>query len=289
MSERHTRRARDISSVSQGNAELRWEGSRATLLLDGVESSCIDTADPSYLEFEYMQHMSCALDATFPCERPLQVLHLGGAACALPWAWSVTHPSSRHVVCEIDEALAALVREWFSIPRSPIVKIRVGDARVSVDRGRAGSYDVVVRDAFMGGVVPPHLRTVESAAGALHLLRPGGLYMLNCAHGGTEDARVDAAALLEVFPQVWALCDPKVGRSGRRGNIVLVAQAPLDEGEAGGESSEEGVLDLRELDRLLRKLPLPARPLSDAQVRAWHAGTRPLRDADAGWQVADVS
>lgn len=197
-----------------GHAEIRWDGPRATLLLDGVESSAVDASDPSYLEFEYMQHMSCALGAALPPPGPVRALHLGGAACALACAWEAARPGSRQVCVEVDALLAQRVREHFPIPRSPRVRIRVGDGRAVVDAARPGAWDVVVRDAFVGGAVPEHLRTRECAAAVARALRPGGLYLLNCAHGGGANAHRDVAAVLEEFPLVLTVQDPKVGRGG---------------------------------------------------------------------------
>ena len=75
----------------------------------------------------------------------------------------------------------------------------------------------------------------------------------------------------ESFADVQALCDPKVGRGARRGNIVFLAQySPQSVNEA-------------ELDRLLRKLPLPARPLRGKDLSKWQAGTRAMSDAEIGW------
>ena len=81
-----------MTTLDSPSIEIRWDGPRATLLINGAESSCIDTSDPSYLDFEYMQHATCALQATYAANDPIRVLHLGGAACALPWAWSFSSP-----------------------------------------------------------------------------------------------------------------------------------------------------------------------------------------------------
>ena len=256
-----------------GHAEIRWDGPRATLLLDGVESSAVDASDPSYLEFEYMQHMSCALGAALPPPGPVRALHLGGAACALACAWEATRPGSRQVCAEVDALLAHRVREHFPIPRSPRVRIRVGDGRAVVDAARPGAWDVVVRDAFVGGAVPEHLRTRECAAAVARALRPGGLYLLNCAHGGGANAHRDVAAVLEEFPLVLTVQDPKVGRGGRLGNVVAI-------GVNGGE------FDADALDRALRRLPLPARLWRPGEVRRWAAGARPPLDASAQWPPA---
>lgn len=261
--------------IDTGTAQLRSDGTRLTLLLDGVESSSIDTVRPERLEFEYMQQMDAALGCVLGARTPVEALHIGGAACALAWSWSLTRPGSRQVAVEIDARLAALVREWFDLPRSPALRIRVGDGRAVLDSLRPASRDVIVRDAFSAGEVPLPLVTTEAARRAREVLRPGGLYLLNCAHGGGSDARCDLAALSENFDTVVAALDPAVGRGGRRGNIVFIAQWG-----AGREDAIGPQLDLDELDRALRRLPIPARLWHGAELARWRAGTAPLHDAD---------
>ena len=132
--------SRDISfETDAGAARIRWDGPRAPLFLDGVESSAVDTSDPTYLEFEYMQHMSAVVRAVWGAQDRFRALHVGGAACALACAWSSSYPSSRHVAVEVDRLLAEQVREHFPIPKAPQVKIRVGDGRSVVEATREGS------------------------------------------------------------------------------------------------------------------------------------------------------
>ena len=171
---------------------------------------------------------------------------------------------------EVDGALAAQVREHFPIPKAPQVKIRVGDGRAVLDAAREGSFDVIVRDAFAAGVTPGHLRTLECARQARRALAPSGVYLVNCAHGGEANARQDVAALQEVFPFVASIQDPKVGRSGRRGNVVAVA-------------CDEGVVDADEVDRALRTLALPARITRPRELTRWVAGCPPLTDEQVGY------
>jgi len=269
------RRAPQQRAVASGTATLVWDGPRATLLLDGVESSCVDVDHPDRLEFEYMQQMTQVLHAWRPEPAPIRALHLGAAACALPWAWDTRRPGSRQVAVEVDADLAASVREWFALPRSPRLRLRTGDGREVLDGARADSYDVVVRDAFAHGTVPSSLATQGAARAAAAALRPGGLYLLNTAHGGPFDARPDIAAVSTVFPVVHAIADPKVGRAARRGNIVVAAQKP------GRDGLVDGKLDADEVDRLLRRLPLPARAMRGRALARWLAGARPAQDPPA--------
>lgn len=244
---------------------MRREGPLVTVALDGVESSCVDPAHPEHLEFEYQQQMDAVARALRPEPARLRALHLGGCACALAWAWEARRPGSSQVAVEFDPALARIAREWFPLPRAPRLRIRVGDAREAV-RTMGSVFDVVVRDAFVRGRVPDHLRTVEFARETRARLRPGGVYLANCAHGPRTPARAEAASLGAAFPEVGAIADPRVLHSSRRGNLVLVA-------------AEAGTLPWDRIDSLLRRLPLPARLLRPNALTRWIAGAAPLRDA----------
>ena len=192
--------SRDISfETDAGAARIRWDGPRATLFLDGVESSAVDTSDPTYLEFEYMQHMSAVVRAVWGAQDRFRALHVGGAACALACAWSASYPSSRHVAVEVDRLLAEQVREHFPIPKAPQVKIRVGDGRSVVEATREGSVDVIVRDAFASGVTPAHLRTLECARLVRRALTGRGVY-LACNEGVVNVDDIDRALRMLALP-----------------------------------------------------------------------------------------
>ena len=277
MAAKRVPRGREEHRISSGVATLSWDGPTVTLYLEDVESSAINVEHPDQLVFEYMQQMTAALDSLIPGPQWVHALHLGAAGCALPWAWDVMRPGSRQVAVEVDAELARQVREWFDLPRSPALRIRVGDGREVLASTRPASMDVIVRDAFAHGDVPPHLTTLDSATQAARALRPGGLYLMNCPHGGGADGRADVAAALATFPEVHLITDPKVLRSGRIGNIVIVARATSD------DSTEHSPCDLADLERRLRRLPLPARVWSGAEVIRWVAGAKPRTDAEVNY------
>ncbi|MGC5616128.1 spermidine synthase [Georgenia sp. Z1491] len=244
---------------------------RVMLLLGGSESSFLDLEDPAYLEFEYMQHVRAVVDVALPrdrADRPGRFVHLGGAACALPRALLADRPRSRHLAVELDTELARLVRAWFDLPRSPMLRIRNAEARASVEHLHPGSADVLVRDVFVDAEVPEHVRTVEFVRAADTALAPDGVYVLNLTDSpGLRRVREELAALGQVFPEALAVADPAVWKGRRYGNVVLVASHHR--------------LDAAAIDRGLRRLPFPAGVVTGGELARMRATTPPPYDPPA--------
>ena len=280
-------------ATTYATAELvraRTNPSQVLLLLNGVESSSLDLADPEYLDFEYMQHIRLILESRWDQGghraveaggsaeggglRRTRVLHLGGAGCALARALGARR-ELHQVAVEIDPELARLVRDWFPLPRSPFLKIRVGDARHVLDSTKA-SWNAIVRDAFTGREVPPHLRTAESAKRAADVLAPGGIYVLNAvASAGIRRLDEDIAAMAAAFPNIVAIADPAVFSGRRFGNFVV----------AGSDAR----FPVESIEREVRKFPLPTKFFDDGALRSRAASVRPLTDSLAGWPRATSS
>lgn len=276
-------------ATTYATAELvraRTNPSQVLLLLNGVESSSLDLADPEYLDFEYMQHIRLILESRWDQggleagveggsaeggPRRMRVLHLGGAGCALARALGARR-ELHQVAVEIDPELARLVRDWFPLPRSPFLKIRVGDARHVLDSTKA-SWNAIVRDAFTGREVPPHLRTAESAKRAADVLEPGGIYVLNAvASAGIRRLDEDIAAMAAAFDNIVAIADPAVFSGKRFGNFVV----------AGSDVR----FPVEAIEREVRKFPLPTKFFDDGALRSRAASVKPLTDSFAGWPRA---
>ncbi len=249
----HVELSRDIPSL-------------ATLYLDGSESSALDLLDPHHLEFEYMQHIRTIVDSVFELPDPLHVMHLGAAGCALARAVDADRPGSRQLAIELDPELAALVREWFDLPKAPRLRIRAAEARQALDTTGA-TWDVIVRDAFAHRDVPAQLRTSECARRASEVLSPGGVYVLNAiASTGLTRFGQEIATLLAHFEHVIAIVDPAVMRGRRFGNIVIGAShEPFD--EIG-------------ISKSVRRLPMPASVISEEALVKRALGNAPMVDAD---------
>lgn len=237
-------------------------GDVATLYLDGTESSALHLSEPSYLEFEYMQHVRAIIDAQFDKGSPVRALHLGGAGCALARALDADRPNSRQLAVEIDAVLARKVREWFDLPPAPRLRIRIDDARRTLDTTKA-TWDIIIRDAFIERKVPTSLLTLEAAQHASAVLADGGVYILNSiASTGLVLLGEEIAALEECFTHIIAIIDPAILKGRRFGNIVIAAShLPFDTAA---------------IERSVRKLPLPATLTSHAQMSKW--ARKPLTD-----------
>jgi len=202
------------------------------VFLDGHESSYVDLADPTHLEFSYVRRIGDVIDLVRPPRQPIEVLHVGGGGFTLPRYVAATRPRSRQVVYEYDAELVRIAREHLGLPSSPGLRGRVGDARARLAERPDGSADVVIGDAFAGVVVPAHLATVEFAAEVRRVLRPDGLYLLNVIDcPPLRVSRAEAATLLAAFDHVALVAERDLLRERDAGNVVFLASAaplPLD-------------------------------------------------------------
>lgn len=238
------------------------------------------------LAFEYMQQMAAVVDELHP--GPVRALHLGAAGCSLPRWVEHTRPGSTQLGVDLDARLLELVRAWFDLPRSPRLRLRPDDARHAVEGLADASFDVVVRDVFHGDRTPDHLVTLGMAEEVRRVLRPGGVYLVNCADrpplasvrrelttlAAAFGERTGAGALEE--GRVAAIAEPAQLKGRRYGNVVLAAVAP---GGAGPGLAGPG------LARAVRSLAVPARVLVGGELRTFVGPAAPLLDptpADPG-------
>ena len=266
--------------ISTGTAHVvpdPGDPTRSVLYVNGVPSSPLHAApagDVLDLGFEYLQVMAAVVDSPLAGapHAPVAAVHLGGGACALARHVAAARPRSRQVVVEVDALLAQKVREVVDLPRSPWLRLSVGDARERLSGRPDASADVVVRDAFAGDTVPGHLTTSAFVADVARVLGAAGLYLANVVDrtGAPAGAplRSELATALAVFGgpgHVAVIGEGAVLRGRRYGNAVLVASpAPLVV-PAG-------------LERLLRVGPAPARWVDGAELAALAAGGRVLEE-----------
>jgi spermidine synthase len=146
------------------------------------------------------------------------------------------------------------------------IGVRLGDARATLGKLPAGSFDVVVADVFAGDRTPAHLTSVEFTWAAAGVLAPTGVYAVNVGDGPPlAHVRGRVATVRAVFPHVCVMAEPAVLRGRRFGNVVVV-----------GCHRE---LPLAGLTRRLAADPFPARLVAGAELGRFIAGAAPITDA----------
>lgn len=256
--------------ISTGTAQVqRMTPWQVTVLVNGVPSSSLDLADPTWLDFEYMQQMAAVIEH-LP-DGPVTAIHLGAGACTLARWIDAVRPGSVQLAIDIDIELTRLVREWFDLPRSPRLRLRAQDARSALEGLRDHSADLVIRDVFAGDATPERLSTAEFTGHVARVLRPGGLYLANCAdRPPLRTIRAEAATVATAMEDVAVIAEPAQLKGRRYGNLVLA-----------GVTSLEGRPDLGapSLARALRSLPVPAHLLHGPGLATFIGHAPVLRDA----------
>ncbi|MFC7848700.1 spermidine synthase [Arthrobacter sp. NPDC057388] len=265
--------------IDTGDCELIADQDNSTgwlLRINGVMSSHIDLADPLFLDFEYMRWMSALIESRWaPEAKPrLRGLHLGGGACSLARYFHAAYPDARQVVVELDGKLAEYVRTWFDLPKAPLLRLRVGEARAVTETLTPDTRDFVIRDVFAGAVTPFPLTTAEFNAHVRRVLAPGGIYVVNSGDGpDLKNAREDAATIAAAFEHTVIIADPAMLKGRRYGNMVMAG-------------SDEPFDDDPQLARRLLGGAVPAHIWNDAKVRAFAAGAAVRHDPRPGTDTA---
>ncbi|MEX1134828.1 MAG: fused MFS/spermidine synthase [Acidimicrobiia bacterium] len=224
------------------------------LILDRGHNSYVDLADPSHLEFRYLQAMVDVVDVETP-PGPIDVVSIGGGGFTLPRYLDITRPGSEQKVLEIDSKLVDIGRADLGFEDEVVVVI--GDARRSLKVVEPGSLDLVVGDAFSGLSVPWHLTTVEFVEEIAARLRPDGIYTVNVIdYDEATFARSAIATLDEVFEHVAVMAPPGYFDGSQGGNYVLVgSDQPLDvpaiEREIASRGGSEVVVSGDDLTRFI--------------------------------------
>lgn len=193
-----------------------------TLVVNGVPQSHVDLEDPDLIAFDYVRRMADIIDTLSP-GGGISVLHLGAGAMTLPRCLTIMRPGSVHRVVELDAALLRFVLEYLPLGGDELVETVTGDAATVLACAPAASEDVVVADVFQGGAIPSSVSTLDFAAAAARVVKPGGCYVANIMDSPPlAFARAQVSQLTEVFDQVAVVADAGVLRGRRQGNLLLV-------------------------------------------------------------------
>lgn len=199
------------------------------VLRDGRPQSHVDPADPSRLEFPYVQHLAMVLDLVPQRAVPerLGVTHVGGAGMTLARYVQHVRPGSPQIVLEPDTALTEAVRARLPLPAGHRTRVRPQDGATGVAALKDASADAVVVDAFDEGETPVELLTPAFAADCLRVLGAGGVLAMNLADTpGLPLARGTAGTWAAAgWTGPFAMVATReVARGKQPGNVVLVAR-----------------------------------------------------------------
>jgi hypothetical protein len=107
-------------------------------------------------------------------------------------------PGQAWTFYEIDPAVSRIAGDptkfTFVARCKPDAQIRLGDARLLIERAPAASTDLLVLDAFSSDSVPMHLLTREAFADYRRILSPNGLLMVHISNRYLDLKPVVAAA-----------------------------------------------------------------------------------------------
>lgn len=191
----------------EGNSSLR------SLLLDTLTHSAVNLEDPLDLRYEYEQIYEAVLNFRYPGGMPLRGFVIGGGGYSFPHYLEASRPGSYVEVAEIDPAVTEAAFAALGLPRDTRLRIFNQDARNRVEdlvrmRESDEGYeplDCVFGDSINDYTVPYHLTTLEFTEDVHSLLKPDGMYMLNCIDIFNSGLFVGAVinTISEVFETVY--------------------------------------------------------------------------------------
>ena len=159
--------------------------------------SAVDTSDLSRLAVPYTRFI--AASAVFHTT-PKNVLMIGLGGGGFNQFFQEAFPGAFLQTVEIDPAVLAAAQKYMSFRVSEKNKVSILDGRTFLRRSKM-TYDWIILDAFRGGFVPPHLKTVEFYRLAQAHLAADGIFIAN-VHNNTALFASDLRTMLAVFPQV---------------------------------------------------------------------------------------
>jgi spermidine synthase len=207
------------------------------LVLDHLVHSYNNLADPNYLEYGYIKVYAEIVDylAQRLPNHDLRVLYVGGGGYTLARHIEATYPNAHQEIMEIDPGVTQTVYEQLGVDpsRTHIVTDNL-DARLLVNQllaHNAGSYDLIIGDAFNDLSIPYHLTTREFDQSLEQLLKPDGYYLalvIDKLVGG-RFLPAYAATVESVWPHVALLAEGNPWQSSDPNTIdVLAGKQPLD-------------------------------------------------------------
>jgi spermidine synthase len=177
------------------------EGTR-TMYLNNMPHSAMYLNGSNRAVFRYTDYFNLAFLFNPEAER---VLFIGGGGFSGPKQFLEYYPNATVDVVEIDPEVVAVAREHFAVPQDPRLRVFAMDGRSFLRD--AGTYDIVVLDAYSKTYVPFHLMTLEFFEALDEHLTPDGVIVSNLISsliGDTSELlEAEVATIKGVLPQVY--------------------------------------------------------------------------------------
>lgn len=260
-------------------AVLRPPGSPTTVLMNGTTVHGVQSTDPAFRHipgsyytsngplgdvFRIVWARTAAGDGAAAAGngRSIGVVGLGSGTVA---AWM--RPGDSLTFYEIDPLVIRVAEDptYFTWLADAAVRpaIVLGDARLSLEPVAAGTYDLLVLDAFSSDAIPAHLLTVEAIADDARVLRPGGVLAIHVSNRYYDLAPAVASSArqagLTVLQRIFEPTEADAKLDATLSHWLIATTEPADVPgllAAGWERVSDGVVPLTDdhpdLLRLLR-------------------------------------
>jgi spermidine synthase len=159
--------------------------------------SAIDLTDLPHLVVPYTKLI--AASAVFD-PSPKNVLMIGLGGGGFNQFFEKAFPDASLDTVELDPAVFNAAKQYMAFRTTERDKVTISDGRTFLRRSKK-LYDWIILDAFRGGFVPPHLKTVEFYRLAQSHLATDGIFVAN-VHNNTALFAADLQTMHAVFPQV---------------------------------------------------------------------------------------
>lgn len=148
--------------ATNGASELVWTRSSLT--------------DPRRSGWPYVEllHLAAALAAE---RRRALFVGCGGGVSVCQFASA--YPGIVIDVVEHEPEVIELARTWFGLDSVPNTTVHLADGASFIERAEAGSWDIVVLDAYDASSSSPHFMTRDFFLALKRALRPGGAFACN--------------------------------------------------------------------------------------------------------------
>ena len=120
-------------------------------------------------------------------------------------------PGQHWTFYEIDPLVQRIARDQryfhYLAECALAAEIRTGDARLTLRRRAAGTYDLLILDAFSSDAIPMHLMTREALALYLDKLAPGGVIAWHVSNRNLDLAPIVADLAADAGVVAWVQTD----------------------------------------------------------------------------------